>query len=156
MGEDWRGGGRFGRILFSKLRPFPLRRLGTAHHSFIAGDLSVFWPIDSKSKPSHQHVWLIEMPLLAILAICGGLLAVVLPLILRHPWPFGLGSVAMMWVGVLCLLISKLSLFRQGLWASWGTHRMSRPNARFHRTGYGMVGLGIAWLHLVGWLSISS
>lgn len=113
----------------------------------------MLWTTGPTSKPGHRHAWLVEFQLLvfAVPLIFGVLLSALLPLVLRHPWPVALGSVGAMWLGAVSVAISKVSLFRQGIWVSWGSRLMGRHSAILYRIGYGLIGLGTALL-LLTWM----
>ena len=47
----------------------------------------------------------------------------------------GLLSLFLLSCGFVCLLIAKVSLFRRGVWVSWGPRLMSVDNAKLYRVG---------------------
>ena len=49
----------------------------------------------------------------------------------------------LLWSGFGCLLLSKLSLFRRGIWNSWGTGQMTVRWARLYKLGYALIGLAV-------------
>lgn len=49
----------------------------------------------------------------------------------------------LLWSGFCCILLAKLSLFRRGIWSSWGTREMTVWWARTYQLGYAFIGLGI-------------
>lgn len=44
--------------------------------------------------------------------------------------------------GFACLLAAKISLFRRGVWFSWGTSQMTQPWSLIYKVGYVLIGLG--------------
>jgi hypothetical protein len=48
----------------------------------------------------------------------------------------------LLWVGFFCLLTAKVSLFRQGVWNSWGPGQMTKWWSRIYKLGYVLIGLG--------------
>ena len=49
----------------------------------------------------------------------------------------------LLWSGFSCILMAKLSLFRGGIWNSWGTRQMTVRWARLYKLGYALIVLGI-------------
>ena len=44
--------------------------------------------------------------------------------------------------GFSCFLLAKISLFRRGIWVTWGSRQMTRGYARLYRIGYALMGIG--------------
>ena len=49
----------------------------------------------------------------------------------------------LLWSGFGCILLAKLSLFRRGIWNSWGTGQMTARWARLYKLGYTLIGLAV-------------
>ena len=49
----------------------------------------------------------------------------------------------LLWSGFGCILLAKLSLFRRGIWNSWGTRQMTVRWARLYKLGYALIGLAV-------------
>jgi hypothetical protein len=49
----------------------------------------------------------------------------------------------LLWSGFACILAAKLSLFRRGIWNSWGTSQMTVWWVWLYKLGYGLIGLAI-------------
>src|SRR5262249_34265858 len=45
-------------------------------------------------------------------------------------------------IGFSCVLLAKPSLFRRGLWVSWGSRQVTHGYARLYWLGYALMGLG--------------
>lgn len=99
-----------------------------------------------RKGPSGKKEWLLIDPeplmLYAILTVI--VLAIIVPRFLST------ASVALIAFGLICLTITKASLFRQGIWISWGTKRMTKWNARLYWAGYVLLGLGGIALFMTG------
>jgi len=51
--------------------------------------------------------------------------------------------------GLACLLAAKSSLFRQGIWLSFGSGRMSAGYVRLYKLAYVLIGLGMLLMLLL-------
>jgi hypothetical protein len=51
-------------------------------------------------------------------------------------------SAVLLLSGFLCLVVSKMSVFRRGIWTSWGPRLMSARAASVYRTAYRLMGCG--------------
>jgi hypothetical protein len=101
-----------------------------------------------RAKKGERLVWLIDVPLLPTLALVGATVGVLLSMVCQYPMATAIGSVGMMLIGYACLVSAKISLFRRGIWISWGPRLMSVGCARLYRAGYGLIGFGGALLLL--------
>ncbi len=98
------------------------------------------WWISRTGASGRRELWAVDVdPLLAVV-----LLALPLAVLLSD----GLLSVSLLVLGYVCLVVSKVSLFRRGIWFSWGPRLMSARNATLYKVGYSLVGFG-ALLRLV-------
>ena len=87
------------------------------------------------------------MPLMFVIVPFVALFA---PALIRNPQSF-LVAIAL-WLligGFLCLSVTKISLFRRGLWISWGTQMMTRGYARLYRAAYLLLAVGLLLLFTV-------
>ena len=87
---------------------------------------------------SGRHFWLIDThPVLLLVAIPVIMIAAVtLPELLWKTTMIIAGS------GIICLAVAKISLFRQGIWNSWGRRYMTKRNALIYKAGYTLLGSG--------------
>jgi len=60
------------------------------------------------------------------------------------------GALALIGAGLGCLAIAKTSLWRQGIWTSWGSSRMTKGYRILYKWGWMGIGTGVALL-LVMW-----
>jgi len=103
----------------------------------------------SNGNTKEKLTWIDVEPIFAIMIV--GLLAALIGLnnLLKIIviLPFALSI-----VGLVFLIISKVSLFKQGIWFSFGSKLMTRGYARLYRLSYILLGVGV--LCLLSWLSI--
>ncbi len=52
-------------------------------------------------------------------------------------------------IGLILLIISKISLFRRGIWFSFGPKLMSREYARLYKLSYILIGVGFLLMLLI-------
>ena len=87
------------------------------------------------------------MPLMVVIGLFVALFA---PAIIQNPQSFLVALTLWLFVGgFLCLSVAKISLFRQGLWISWGTQMMTRGYARLYRAAYFLFAVGLLLLFTV-------
>ena len=55
-------------------------------------------------------------------------------------------------LGLVFLIIAKISLLRQGIWSSFGSKLMTRGYARLYKLSYILMGIGV--LFLLCWLRL--
>jgi hypothetical protein len=94
---------------------------------------------------SGRHLWLIDThPVLLLVAIPVIMIAAVtFPELLRKTTMIIAGS------GTICLAVAKISLFRQGIWSSWGSRYMTMRNALIYSLGYTLLGIGAVLMLLM-------
>ncbi|HEY1372144.1 MAG TPA: hypothetical protein VGH50_06715 [Candidatus Binatia bacterium] len=78
--------------------------------------------------------------ILPVMTILGLLTAILFPLFLQS----GPQRIIQFFLrtGLFCLLAAKVSLFRGGMWFSWGPGQMTRRWARVYKIGYVLMGIG--------------
>jgi hypothetical protein len=92
-----------------------------------------------------RHCWLIDIhPLLLLFVIPVFMVA---PLV--YPELFTKTTMIIAGSGIICFAVGKVSLFRQGIWISWGPRYMTRRNVLLYKTGYALLGSGAALMLLV-------
>ncbi len=98
-------------------------------------------PFISKEK----KVWIDIEPMPAIMII-GLLAALIGPKLLTviAILPFALSL-----LGLAFLIIAKVSLFRRGIWFSFGSKLMARGYARLYKLSYILIGIGVLFLLLL-------
>ena len=88
-------------------------------------------------------------PLMTVI-LMGLVVGIVMPNMLHRPTRVAVGAIALTVAGLSCLALAKTSLWRQGIWTSWGSGRMTRGYATLYRLGWIGIGSGIALL-LMTW-----
>ena len=83
-----------------------------------------------------------------MLILMGLLVALVVPNILLRPTRATVGAIALIVAGLGCLAIAKTSLWRQGIWTSWGSGRMTKGYAILYKWGWVGIGSGVVLLLL--------
>jgi hypothetical protein len=89
----------------------------------------------------------IDIEPLTVMILIGLLAAIVGPRNLAKAFlilPFALSV-----IGLVFLIISKTSLFRKGIWFSFGPKLMTRGYARLYRLSYILIGIGVFFLLLL-------
>lgn len=76
------------------------------------------WWFSQRTKTGKQVLWLIDVDPIVVLLAIGFVAALLLPNILYHPESVAKGSLGLMIIGLLCILVAKVSLFRRGIWLS--------------------------------------
>jgi len=110
------------------------------------------WWFYRRDKDGKRQLWAVDFDPIISLIIVSLLFALISPGLKRNP--IGFASVLVSLGGIIavsgfaCLLLSKISLFRQGIWISCGAKQMSDRNARLYRVGYALLVCGgiISWL----------
>jgi len=104
-----------------------------------------FW-FHTKDEGGRRQVWAIDIDIISWLLVLGLVFAVIFPAIGANRIKAASLLVVLMILvtvsGFLCLVLSKLSLLRQGVWISYGTKRMSEGNRRLYWVGYVLLGIG--------------
>jgi len=107
-----------------------------------------FW-MYRKDKSGKTHLWQIDFDPLIIMILIGLLAAVVGPTFFRNPSSILMLPLAFAFVGLAWLITSKVSLYRKGIWFSFGPGLMSDGYARLYKLAYILIGIGVLPLLLV-------
>lgn len=92
------------------------------------------WWVSRTGKQGTPELWAIDFdPVLAIVVATVPLIVLL---------SYGLLSVAILAVGFSCLVIAKVSLFRRGVWVSWGPKLMSARASAIYKIGYLLIAIG--------------
>src|SRR5262249_11666791 len=102
---------------------------------------------DSQGQPKISRICVEPMMLLITMGLLVGL---VVPNILLRPTRGAIAAVVCMVAGIACLAIAKASLWRQGIWTSWGSRRMTNGYAVLYKWAWAGIGTGI-FLLLLTW-----
>jgi hypothetical protein len=101
------------------------------------------WWIRRKDKDGKTYLWAVDVDPMSLLILFGLILAIILPN------AYGASNIFMV-SGFLCFLISKVSVFRQGVLISWGPSRMAKGYATLYRAGYVLMLAGV-FICLIAW-----
>ncbi|MDA8240093.1 MAG: hypothetical protein M0Z67_06955 [Nitrospiraceae bacterium] len=102
--------------------------------------MSLWWY--KRDKSGNKILWQIDYDPMIIMVVIGLLAAIIGPSLFRNPsiiieFPFVLLA-----VGLACLIISKISLYRKGIWCSFGPGFMTKGYAKLYKVGYLLLGVG--------------
>jgi hypothetical protein len=86
---------------------------------------------------------------MTIIIILGLLTAIIGPSLFRYPSIIKIFPFALLTVGLACLIISKITLYKQGIWFSFGPALMSKRYAKVYKIAYILIGLGTLLLLLL-------
>ncbi|MFA6054748.1 MAG: hypothetical protein WC769_05165 [Thermodesulfovibrionales bacterium] len=96
-----------------------------------------------KDNSGKKILWQIDIEPLLIIILFGMFVAFVWPrfflnlsFVLMLPFLLAMA-------GFVCLLAAKISLYRKGLWFSFGYARMSKGYATLYKVAYVLLGLGV-------------
>jgi hypothetical protein len=90
----------------------------------------------------------IDIEPMGLIFILGLMVTLVVPRWMNRPVAILSDGVVVLSTGLLCVIAAKISLFRQGIWLSWGPKRMTKWWARLYRVGYVLMGFGVVLLLL--------
>ena len=104
-----------------------------------------FW-IYKKDKNGKTVLWQIDIAIPFLITLLGLLITLILPrqseMLSFIVWlPFVLSG-----AGLVLLILTKISLYRQGIWVSFGCKQMSKTNAALYKAAYVLLGLGVLLL----------
>jgi len=97
------------------------------------------------TNKSGKHFWLIDTHPVLLLGVIPALIIA----LVTHPELLSKTIVITTGSGIICLAAAKISLFRQGIWTSWGPRYMTRPNALLYKIGYALLGSAASMILLV-------
>jgi len=105
--------------------------------------------IYKKDKSGEKILWHIDFEPLSMVVLLGLLAALIGPSIFKNPSIIILFPFALVTVGLVCLIIAKISLYKKGVWRSFGSALMSKGYAKLYKIAYVLIGLGILILLLL-------
>jgi hypothetical protein len=95
-----------------------------------------------RDKSGKKILWQIDFEPLSIMVVLGLLAALIGPSIFRNPSIIIFFPFALVTVGFACLIISKISLYKKGIWFSCGPGFMTKGYAKLYKVGYLLLGVG--------------
>lgn len=112
-----------------------------------------FW-IYKKDKTGRTILWQIDIAIPFLMMILLALLAAFVgPNLYRTPTIIIWLPSIILAVGFVLLFISKLSLYRKGIYGAFGPKQMTKTYATLYKTAYLLLGLGVLLLFLI-WNSL--
>jgi len=112
------------------------------------------WSIYGRDDHRRPRLSRICVDPLMTLILMGLVIGLVVPNILHRPTRAAVGAVALMVAGLCCLALAKASLWRQRMWTSWGSNRMTRGYAILYKWGWVGIGAGVVLLLLTWRLTV--
>ena len=106
--------------------------------------MSFWW--SGRNKGGRKILWQIDTDPVALMGIMGFLSAIVGPAIFRNPRLVVILPFLLMLLGFACLIIAKISLWKKGIWQSFGTKHMPLGFAALYRAAYFLMIIGIGML----------
>jgi hypothetical protein len=100
-----------------------------------------FW-LFKRNADGRQEIWQIDIDLMSVVFVIGILAALVAPRWMRGPVAVAQDGLVLAGIGILFLVIAKVSLFRRGIWVSCGPRRMGKCAARLYKCAYVLLVLG--------------
>lgn len=109
--------------------------------------MSVWWHKRDKSRK--KVVWQIDYDPMMFMLIIGLFAAIVGPRLFSSPRFIVIFPFMLMLTGLICLIISKISLYKRGIWHSFGTKNMSPGYAALYQAAYILLIAGVTMLVLL-------
>jgi hypothetical protein len=104
-----------------------------------------FW-IYRKNKEGKKEMYSVTIPIEMLMIIMGLITALIVPRYLISPIRVITDSMFIVIFGFILFAIAKISLFSKGIWNSWGSKLMDKRYRILYRTGYIIMGIGVAVL----------
>ena len=99
-----------------------------------------------KDKSGKRHLWQIDFDPLIIIVVIGLVAALIGPRIFQTPSLIFTMPLVLLTAGLALLIISKLSLYRKGIWFSFGPGLMSKGYVTIYKVAYVLIGMGVLLL----------
>lgn len=109
--------------------------------------MSFWWY--KRDKGGKKILWQIEFYPMVFMLIIGMLAALVGPSLYGEPKFIILFPFLLMFAGLICLIIAKVSLYKKGIWTSFGTKHMSLGYVALYQAAYILMSAGIVMLVLL-------
>ena len=109
--------------------------------------MSFWWT--TRDKSGRRHLWQIDFDPMIIIMVVGMLVAMIFPRLFRDPTRVIVLPFVVIVAGLACLSVSKLSLYRKGVWFSFGPRLMSKGYASLYKVAYVLLGVGVLLLLLL-------
>lgn len=107
--------------------------------------------IKRRSKTGGSSIYLVDFPFFFLFQVLFVVLMSLFLHVLGHaPFETAVGALIAMILGGVMIAAAKVSLFRRGIWISWGPWKMTTRYAAIYATGYVLIVVGAAALSIVG------
>lgn len=106
------------------------------------------WWVYRRNADGRHEVWQIDVDLMSIVFVLGLVVTFVVPRWMRGPIVVASDGGVLLVAGLLCLVASKISLFRRGIWVSWRPNLMTKWWARLYMVAYALIFGGVLLLLL--------
>ncbi len=97
-------------------------------------------------RPREGEIQSIHVEPMTLVLALGLIVSLYAPRLLSGPVTIVRDGMAITTFGFGCLVFAKVSLFRRGVWFSWGPAEMGARSRWVYRAGYVMMLLGIAMI----------
>jgi hypothetical protein len=94
-----------------------------------------------KDKSGKKILWQIDYDPMTFVFIVGLLAAIVGPELIRNPSIIIFFPFMILLAGLTCLIISKISIYKKGIWFSFGIAQMTEGYAKLYKVGYLLFGV---------------
>lgn len=101
------------------------------------------WWVYRRNADGRHEVWQIDVDLMSIVFVLGLLVVFIVPRWMRGPVAIASDGGVVLSAGLMCLVAAKISLFRRGVWVSWGPRLMTKWWARLYKLGYALMFVGV-------------
>lgn len=92
--------------------------------------------INRKGRNGKTYLWQIDIDPLIMIMLIGILAAILIPQVKLNPSLLLILPFTCTIIGLVLLSVSKISLYRKGIWFSIGSKLMSKGYARLYKLGY--------------------
>lgn len=107
-----------------------------------------FW-VYKKDKSGKTILWQIDIEPMVLMVVIGMLAAIIGPRLFQDPSIIIMLPFVLLGAGLVCLIISKMSLYKKGIWFSFGPKLMSKGYATLYKAAYVLIGVGVLILLLL-------
>jgi|MudIll2142460700_1097286.scaffolds.fasta_scaffold1268540_2 hypothetical protein len=98
--------------------------------------------IYKKEKNGKKILWQIDFDPMVIMVVIAMLAALIGPVFFQDPSIIIKLPFVLLGTGLVCLIISKMSLYKRGIWFSFGPKFMSKGFAKLYKAAYVLIGFG--------------
>lgn len=107
-----------------------------------------FW-LYGRKRGGRRYLWQIDTYPSIIVAAVFLLTGMLAPYIMQHLSITGYLAAALLLGGLACLTVAKVSVYRQGIWLSFGPGLMSRGYASLYKAAYALMAVGVLLMFLL-------